>query len=252
MAMMTSPGMMSTRDYAACQFKVQGSLNLELLCWIAVSARFSLVVFDLDGTLVDSWKDLADAANALVGEYGRPSLPDAAIAEMIGDGAGVLVERVCAAAGLEAEPPDAVPRFLAIYDRVMLNHTLPYPGVPAMLAELGSRVPLAVLTNKPHEAARRMLEAFDLARCFTACIGSEAGFPRKPDPVALWHLIEQAGATRDTTVLVGDSAIDLDTARRAGVRVCLARYGFGYRPALEPLRPGELAVDNPADLVRII
>ena len=223
-----------------------------LLCYIAVPASISLVVFDLDGTLVDSWKDLADAANALVGEYGRPALPDAAIAEMIGDGAGVLVQRVCTAAGLGTAPPDAVPRFLAIYDRVMLNHTQPYPGVPAMLDALGARVPLAVLTNKPHEATRRMLDAFDLARRFTACIGSEAGFPRKPDPTALCHLVAQAGATRDTTVLVGDSAIDLDTARRAGVRVCLARYGFGYRPEFEPLRPGELAVDSPADLVRII
>lgn len=217
-----------------------------------VSTSFRLVVFDLDGTLVDSWKDLADAANALVGEYGRPALADAAIAEMIGDGAGVLVQRVCAAAGLEAMPPDTVQRFLAIYDRVMLTHTAPYPGVPAMLDALGSRVPLAVLTNKPQEATRRMLEAFDFTRHFVACIGSDAGFPRKPDPTALWHLIAQAGATRDTTVLVGDSAIDLDTARRAGVPLCLVRYGFGYRPALEPLRPGELAVDTPGDLVDLV
>ena len=214
------------------------------------SLRF--VVFDLDGTLVDSWKDLADAANGLVAGYDRPTLADAAIASMIGDGAGVLVQRVCAAAGLESTPPDAVPRFLEIYGRVMLTHTRPYPGVPAMLGALAARVPLAVLTNKPQAATRQMLEAFDLARHFSACIGSEAGFPRKPDPSALHHLIAQAGATSETTLLVGDSAIDLDTASRAGVPLCLARYGFGYRPDLEPMRPGDLAIDTPADLIKIV
>jgi phosphoglycolate phosphatase len=217
-----------------------------------VSARFRLVVFDLDGTLVDSLQDLADAANALATEYGRPLLPDAAVAGMIGDGAGVLVQRVCAAAGLEATPPDAVRRFLAIYDRVMLAHTRPYPGVPAMLDVLAARVPLAVLTNKPHEPMRRMLDAFDFTRHFVACIGSDAGFPRKPDPTALRHLMAQAEAASDATLLVGDSAIDLDTARRGGVHICLARYGFGYRTAERGLRPGELVIDSPGDLVDLV
>ena len=217
----------------------------------AVSLSFRLIVFDVDGTLVDSLQDLADIANALAAEYGRPAPPDAAVAGMIGDGAGVLVQRVCAAAGLEATPPDAVPRFLAIYDRLMLTHTRPYPGVPAMLDALASRGPLAVLTNKPDPAMRRMLDAFDLTRRFVACLGSDAGFPRKPDPAALRHLMAQAGATPDTTLLVGDSAIDLDTARRGGVRVCLARYGFGYRTAETGLRGDEWVIDRPEDLLRI-
>jgi phosphoglycolate phosphatase len=171
---------------------------------------------------------------------------------MIGDGAGVLVQRVCAAAGLGATPPDAVTRFLAIYDRLMLAHTRPYPGVPAMLETLAARLPLAVLTNKPHEPMRRMLDAFDLTRHFAACVGSDAGFPRKPDPAALRHLMAQADAAPDTTLLVGDSAVDLDTARGGGVRLCLARYGFGYRPELEPLTPGSLAIDAPGDLIGIV
>jgi phosphoglycolate phosphatase len=217
-----------------------------------VSGAIRFAVFDLDGTLVDSLRDLADAANGLAAAYGRPPLADAAVAGMIGDGAGVLVQRVCAAAGLDATPPDAVTRFLAIYDRLMLVHTRPYPGVPAMLAALAGRVPLAVLTNKPHEPMRRMLDAFDLSPHFVACLGSDAGFPRKPDPTALRHLMAQADATPDATLLVGDSAIDLDTARRGGVRLCLARWGFGYRPEFEPLPPGDLAIDSPAELVGLI
>ena len=211
-----------------------------------------LVVFDLDGTLVDSLQDLADAANALVAEYGCPAIPDAAVAGMIGDGAGVLVQRVCAACGLDPAPPDAVPRFLAIYDRLMLVHTRPYPGVADALDALAVRVPLAVLTNKPHDAMRRMLDVFDLSRRFVACVGSDLGFPRKPDPAALRHLMAQAGSAPESALLVGDSAIDLETARRAGVRLCLARYGFGYRPELEPLEPGDLTVDRPEELAKII
>src|SRR4029079_6981664 len=111
-----------------------------------------LVVFDLDGTLVDSSVDLANAVNALLAELGAPRLADTAIVAMVGEGAGVLVRRALAASGLDPDTPQALERFLAHYDRHLLAHTAPSPGMVEALDAIGARVPLAVLTNKPARA----------------------------------------------------------------------------------------------------
>lgn len=211
-----------------------------------------LVVFDLDGTLVDSWKDLADSANALLTEYGGIVLPDAAVAALVGDGAGVLVQRVFVAAGLGTAPPEALPRFLAIYDEHLLDHTSAYPGTHDMLQRLSGRVPLAVVTNKPGGATARVLDGLGLAPHFSWIVAGDGPFARKPDPEGLFHVIRQAAATPETTVLVGDSAIDLETARRAGTRICLARYGFGYRLTDADLRGDERLADTPRDIGDIV
>ncbi len=211
-----------------------------------------LVVFDLDGTLVDSWLDLAVSANALVVEYGGRPLPERVVADMVGDGAGALVERVFAAAGLGAPPADAVARFLAIYDRHLLDHTRPYPGVPALLAALAERGSLAVLTNKPSGPTRRLLDGTGLASFFRAVVAGDGPLPRKPDPAGLRHLMDEFGAGPRETLLVGDSAVDLETARRAGTGVCLARYGFGFRADALALRGDEFVVDTPAAIDAIV
>ena len=214
----------------------------------AAAGPVRLVVFDLDGTLVDSWEDLADAANALVLEHGGRPCPDRQIASMVGDGAGVLVERVFAATGLGPAPLGALARFLALYDARLLAHTVCYPGVRDMLEDLTGSVPLAILTNKPGEATRRVLDGLGLARFFPLIIAGDGVIARKPDPAGLWQLGRDAGVTADATLLVGDSKNDVETARRAGARVCLARYGFGYRPADLDLRGDEWMIDRPADL----
>jgi phosphoglycolate phosphatase len=218
----------------------------------AAHVPLRLVVFDLDGTLVDSWKDLADSANDLVREYGGQPLADAAVASMIGDGAAVLVERVCEAAGLGAPPPEALARFLAIYDTRLLDHTTAYPGVREVLQRLSARVRLAVLTNKPGGATARVLEGLDLASYFTWVVAGDGPFGRKPDPEGLLHLVREAGATVEHTLLVGDSANDLETARQAGTNICLARYGFGYRLADRELRGDELLADTPRRIAEIV
>ena len=187
-----------------------------------------LVAFDLDGTLADSRRDLADSANEMLAEFGAAPLDEARVGHMVGSGAPALVARALAAGGVEAVPPGALARFLAIYDRHLLNHTRLYPGIPEVLAELSPRVTLALLTNKPLEQSLRMLEAFGLTKYFALRAGGDGPWPRKPSPEGLQWLMQQARETPERTLMVGDSMVDLETGRCARARVCLARYGFGF------------------------
>jgi len=215
--------------------------------------RFRLIVFDLDGTLVDSRRDIADAANALLASCGARRLPEEHIGRMVGDGAATLVARAFAASG--AQPPaDALDRFVAIYRRNLLAHTRPYPGIPDALEHLGSRAALAVLTNKPLGPTRAILEGLDLLKYFPehAIVGGDGPFPRKPDPAGLQHIHTFVRVSAVETVLVGDSMIDWRTARAAGTAMCLARYGFGFEGFTdEHIGPGDLAIDAPAELIAL-
>jgi phosphoglycolate phosphatase len=186
----------------------------------------ALVVFDLDGTLVDSRRDLADSTNEMLASYGAPALPIEGVAAMVGEGARVLVERALAASGLARAVPEALDRFRAIYDRRLLIHTRPYPGIPEVVRDAAARASVALLTNKPEAPARRLLDAFGLLPSFRWVMGGDGAFPRKPDPAALTYLMSQAGAGPSATLLVGDSLVDVQTAERAGVRLCVASYGF--------------------------
>jgi phosphoglycolate phosphatase len=214
---------------------------------------FGLIVFDLDGTLIDSRRDLADAANALLESCGGGPLSEEQIGRMVGDGAATLVARVFEASGLE-RPADALERYLALYDQRLLNHTLPYPGMAHVLDVLGMRATLAVLTNKPLASTRRILAGLDLARHFAedAVVGGDGPFPRKPDPAGLRHLSARANVPAESTLLVGDSLTDWRTARAALTPVCLARYGFGYEgfPRQE-LGPTDRLIDTPAELLAL-
>jgi phosphoglycolate phosphatase len=210
-----------------------------------------LVVFDLDGTLVDSGRDLTTGINGMLGWCGAPPLPEEAVVSMVGDGASVLVRRALEAAGVDPGYPGAHERFLEAYDDCLLECTRPYDGIPEVLAQLAGRR-LAVLTNKPTGATTRILEALDLRRFFDSVIGADTPHGRKPDPAGLRHLISEAGAAPDATLLVGDSPIDLETARRAGTRICLARYGFGFRFEENAFRGDELFIARPGELLDLV
>ncbi len=213
-----------------------------------------LYIFDLDGTLVDSLKDLADSANALLAECGGARLDEEAVGRMVGEGAATLVARAFANAGL-VQPPDALARFLAIYDTRLLEHTRAYDGIPDALAGLASHAPLAVLTNKPIAATRRILEGLDLARFFdpAAVLGGDGPQPRKPDPAGLRQLCAWAGVHAAEAMLVGDSLVDWQTARNAGANVCLARYGFGFRQFPRDRLDGrELLIDAASELSALL
>jgi len=212
-----------------------------------------LIVFDLDGTLVDSRRDLADAANRLVATYGGRALPVEAVVRMVGEGVRLLVGRALEAAGANADLDEAVARFRAFYADCLLAHTRPYPGVEQMLATVGAGVPLAVLTNKPDDESRAVLEGLGLLGWFGRVVGGDSAWPRKPAPDGLLHLAADAGVEPHETLLVGDSVIDRRTARAAGCEMCLARYGFGFA-AIPPdeLDGSEWVIDTPEDLVALM
>lgn len=212
-----------------------------------VAMRPRLLVFDLDGTLIDSRRDLADATNALLVELGAAPLPVQTVAGMVGEGAAVLVRRALAAAGLDPDSPGALERFLTHYDERLLVHTAPYEGTREALEALRTMCPLAVLTNKPTRPTTRILEGLALAEFFEWTLGGDTAHGRKPDPAGLRWLMQQAGAAPSGTMLVGDSPVDRETAVRAGAAVCLVRYGFGF---LFPDGCGDaLVVDDPSELV---
>src|SRR5262249_3051755 len=168
-----------------------------------------LIVFDLDGTLIDSRQDLADAANALIVERGGHPLPSDAVGRMVGEGAAMLVRRALDAAGLPHDDK-SLPRFLELYDERLLRTTYVYPGLLSVVEDLSRRSPLAIVTNKPLAPTRTLVDALGLQPFFSTVIGGDGPFPRKPNPSSLRHLMETFGTTAQQTVLVGDSRIDFE------------------------------------------
>jgi phosphoglycolate phosphatase len=208
-----------------------------------------LAVFDLDGTLVDSRRDLATAANALVAELGGTPLTETGVGAMVGEGAGVLVRRALLSSGLDPETPGALERFLDLYDEHLLDTTTIYDGTREMLDGLLPKVPLAVLTNKPQYPTDRIIDALDLRRYFRLVIGGDSSHGRKPDPAGLLYVARAFGVMPGETLMVGDSPIDVETGRRAGTQLCVIKYGFGFRPV--ELGAGERAITSPAELTNL-
>jgi phosphoglycolate phosphatase len=206
-----------------------------------------VVVFDLDGTLIDSVGDLAASASELVTTLGGRPLGEDEVAAMVGDGAALLVRRSLEAAGLSPDTPGALEQFVAIYDRRLLDTTVAYDGVAETLAILSRRARLAVLTNKPLGFSERILDALGLSAVFDRVIGGDGPYPRKPDPSALQALI--AGTTG--ALMVGDSPVDRATATAAGCGFVWARYGFGAARFDSAPVNVPYTLDRPSDLVAV-
>jgi phosphoglycolate phosphatase len=172
-----------------------------------------------------------------------------AIVAMVGEGARVLVRRVLQASGLRTVPDEALARFLEIYDRRLVVHTRPYPGVIEALESVAPRARLAVLTNKPQHHTGRLLDALRLSALFDGGIlGGDTPLGRKPDPAGLLSLMTTAGTAPLDTLMVGDSPVDLETARRAGTRVCLARYGFAGLSDADAIAANAFVAREPTDI----
>jgi phosphoglycolate phosphatase len=197
-------------------------------------SRPDAVIFDLDGTLVDTAPDLGAALNRLLAERGRPGLPAHTIRTMIGDGAAKLVERgFVAAGGWPDDPQTLVRRFLDIYEAGVADRSRPFPGVAAVLTRLATAgIRLGVCTNKPGLATEELLAALDLRHYFGAVAHGD-GPTRKPDPRHLLGAVEQLGATPATSVMIGDSANDVAAARGAGMTVIVVGFGYTATPARE-------------------
>ena len=182
----------------------------------------ALIVFDLDGTLIDSAADLAAAVNAMLAHFGREALPVPEVRRMIGDGVAQLVTRALAARHCEhADPAEAARIFMRHYEAHATSLTSAFPGAAAALQALrAAGIPLAVCTNKPARITADILRSLGLAQYFMRVIGGDSLPYRKPDPRVLLSLVEALGAAPASSVLVGDSEVDAATATRRGCPSC--------------------------------
>ena len=208
------------------------------------------IVFDLDGTLVDTGPDLTAALNHALGELGRSPVPLAQVRDMVGHGARKLLERGLAATGeMTTDLIDAgFPLFMDFYRTNICVHSVPYPGVErAMdaLATAGAR--LAVCTNKPQGLSEQLLGALGWTDRFAAIVGADAVPERKPHPDHLLTTIARAGGERASTAYVGDSIVDVTTAKAADVPVIAVSFGFPDRP-VETLGADQI-IDNYDELI---
>ena len=208
-----------------------------------------LTVFDLDGTIIDSRQDLADSANQLITELGGEALPVDAIVAMVGSGARELVRRALVAAAIP-ETPRALPRFLEIYDERLLNCTRLYDGIVDAVQRARKYGRVSVLTNKPLAMSEKILDGLAARELFDDVVGGDGPLPRKPDPASLRDLMHRSATAAADTLLVGDSRIDLETARNASVKCCIVRYGFDT--AAEVAAAADWAVDDTVALCRVL
>jgi len=195
----------------------------------------SLIVFDLDGTLIDSAADLAAAINAMLAEFGCEPLPVPEVRRMIGDGVAMLVARALAASDCrQADPAAAAGVFMRHYASGATSLTTAFPGVAEALRVLREEgIPLAVCTNKPTRISERILGSLGLAGYFARVIGGDSLPFRKPDPRVLLTLLEDFAARSEDSLLVGDSEVDAATASAAGVPFVLMKHGYRRGPAEE-------------------
>jgi phosphoglycolate phosphatase len=185
-----------------------------------------LLIFDLDGTLVDSKQDLADSVNATRAFMGLAPLPLEQVSSYVGNGAPMLVRRALPDAD-EAQLAHGLEHFLDYYREHMLDSTTLYPGVRDALDELhGAHVPLAILTNKPVRFSIQLMEGMGLDLHFFRIYGGNSFAEKKPHPMGINMLVAESGAARDRTIMVGDSAVDVLTARNACVKSCGVTWGF--------------------------
>lgn len=187
-------------------------------------------IFDLDGTLVDSRHDLATAVNLMRRDLGLPALPMETVVGFVGDGMRRLVERSLRdTPSAAAEVDRAVALLRGHYGEHLLDQTALYPGVLAGLEAL-ARQPghLAIVTNKPTEPARRICAGLDILRFFPHLLGGDACEKAKPDPLPLLQVMARTGADVANSWMIGDNSTDLEAGRRAGIRRCFCRFGFGH------------------------
>jgi len=208
-----------------------------------------LLIFDLDGTLIDSRLDLANAVNATRRHMGMEPLENERVYSYVGNGAPVLIRRALGEQATEAELQEALEFFLEYYRDHDLDHTTLYPGVRDSLDRLhdqGKR--MAVLTNKPVRMSRHIVEGLDVGEHFFRVYGGNSFEFKKPNPIGIETLMKEAGVGRDRTIMIGDSAVDVQTARNAGVPCCGVTYGFQPESLADPAP--DLKVDRMEDFVR--
>ena len=217
-----------------------------------IAPNFSFVralIFDLDGTLIDSRRDLIRSVSATLREMGREELHEDTISGYIGHGAPQLVGRALGSGATEDECQRALKFFLAYYEDHKLDSTCAYPGVPEALEHLAA-FPMAVLTNKPVRVSMRILEELGLAKYFRAVYGGNSFETKKPDPLGARTILREFGVASAEAMLIGDSEVDVQAARNAGTLVAAVNYGFGTHD--RAAFPADIYLNRLTDLVPLL
>ena len=237
--------------------------------------RVRLLVFDLDGTLIDSRLDLIHSVNAMLRHLERPELDGDVIASYVGDGAPTLVRRALGDTDDEVLLREAMEYFLIYYRQHKLDHTTVYEGIPEVLARLASsskgveltELPLdgvspdgvppngvqrqmAVLSNKPVNPSRQIVQALGLGDFFVCVYGGNSFTTKKPDPLGVRTIMQETGVAADEALIIGDSAVDVLTGRNAGLWTCGVTYGFA--PHSLEQSPPDVLVESPRELGELL
>ena len=215
--------------------------------------QIKLVIFDLDGTLIDSRLDLVHSVNAMLKHFGRPELPGDVVASYVGDGAPMLVRRALGDPKDEGFLKEALDYFLGYYRVHKLDHTHLYDGIKESLTSIhssnGVRPKMAVLSNKPVHPSRAIVDALGLGGFFTHVYGGNSFPTKKPDPHGAHSILRETKTQPDEAVMIGDSSIDVITGRNAGLWTCGVTYGFAPHTLCEA--PPDVVIDTPQELAKL-
>lgn len=209
----------------------------------------NLVIFDLDGTLIDSRLDLIHSVNAMLRHLDRPELPGDVVASYVGDGAPMLVRRALGDPDDEKFFKQGLEFFLDYYREHKLDYTNIYPGIPEALKQIqsnGAQRKMAVLSNKPVIPSRAIVDALGLAGFFVKVYGGNSFDTKKPDPLGVKTLLKETGIPSRKAMIVGDSSIDVLTGRNAGIATCGVTYGFAPHTLCEA--PPDVVIESPQEL----
>jgi phosphoglycolate phosphatase len=210
-----------------------------------------LIIFDLDGTLIDSSKDLAISMNATREHFGLPPLDPALIYSYVGNGATVLIQRAFGREAPDEMVAEALAFFLKFYRVHALEHTELYPGVREVVEALSSAGhKLSVLTNKPVRISFDIVTALGLQKHFLRVYGGDSFASKKPDPMGVVRLMEEANVDQAASLMVGDSGVDVQTARNAGIRSCGVAWGF--QPEAFEIDTPDLLIRDPTELLSVV
>ena len=208
-----------------------------------------VLIFDLDGTLVDSKKDLTASVNYIRTRFDLPLLTAEEIAGFIGNGALMLIRRALGSKASEENVQAGLQMFLSYYRTHMLDSTVLYPGVLETLDRLVD-CKLAVLTNKPVHFSCAMLDGLGVYKRFAAVYGGNSFDHKKPDPVGVYQILSDTKGQRERTWMIGDSAVDVLTGRNAGIRTCGVTYGYATETFKDA--PPDFLIDNFSDLEALV
>lgn len=217
--------------------------------------KIDLFLFDLDGTLIDSKKDIASSVHYTMDVLGLPPIDDETIYSFVGNGVTPLIQKSVETSIGSAEGGEKITfeKALAIfkkhYDEHCLDTTQPFPGILDVLRHF-KKTPKVVITNKSQGFSEKILDGLGLTSLFKGLYGSDTEFPKKPDPAVVHHLLQRFKARPEATVIVGDSRIDMETGRNAGILTCGVTYGFRPREELEEAGSDYL-IERPTDLFNL-